>query len=98
MSPGGAFVAQTPAFDIPITFLFDNRQVQAVINADTVILEPGCARLTLLGRTSVSLPRKLAKLREIQVGKRRYTNLHGKPHFANLSDLVTSFGHGEAKR
>ncbi len=97
MSAGGAFVAQTPAFDIPVTFRFENRQVQAVINADTVILEPGCVRLTLLGRTSVPLPRKLAQLREIQIGKRRYTDLHGKPHFANLADLVTSFRHREAK-
>ena len=97
MSPGGTFVAHTPAFDIPVTFRFESRQVQAVIHADTVILDPGGARLTLLGRTSVALPRKLAQLREIQVGQRRYADQPGKPHFANLADLVTAVGHGETK-
>jgi len=97
MSPGGAFAAETPAFDIPVTFRFDNRDVQAIIHADTLILEPGCARLTLLGRASVPLPRKLAQLREIQVGKRRYTEQAGKPHFASLSDLAGTLGQGEAK-
>lgn len=90
MSPGGAFAAEVPAFEIPVMFRFDSRTAHATIVADTAIIEPGRARLTLLGRTSVPLPRKLERLREIQVAPRRATRRLGKAHFASLADLAAA--------
>lgn len=86
MGSDGLFIAETPAFEVPIRFRLEQRSEQALVVADTVIIEPNRAKLILLGRTSIALPRKLSLLREIHVGARPI--LGGKPHFTNLAELV----------
>lgn len=88
MSPGGRFVAEVPAFEIPVAFRFESRTSHATVIADTLILEPSGAKLMLIGRASTPMPRKLSQLREIHVGDRRLVFVRGKPHFPSLGDLV----------
>ena len=90
MSAGGRFVAYLPEFQVPVRFRLSDRTESAAIVADTLILEPGTARLILVGRCSLALPRKITALREIEVGPPKRTRDPGKTHYANLGDAVAA--------
>ena len=90
MSPDGKFVAEVPSFEVPINFRSENTTSSATVVADTLILEPGRAKLILIGRASIALPRRTTQLREINIGERRLVHVHGKPHFTGLGHLVNS--------
>jgi hypothetical protein len=88
MTESGRFVARLPSLDVPVRFFFDGRTESSAVTPDTLILEPDVARLILLGRTSVPLPRKFTALHEIQVGQPKRTLPSGKPHYKDLSEAI----------
>jgi hypothetical protein len=71
MSPSGTFRVRLPSLSVPVRFVFDNRTEGGTILPDTLILEPHHARIVLIGRTSLPLPRKFTRLREVRVGSLR---------------------------
>ena len=89
MSSRGRFVARLPSLRVPLRFLFSDRIESRMVTADTLILEPSDARLILLGRASVALPRQFTALREIRVGlPPRPTG--DKPRFRGLGEAVAA--------
>lgn len=90
MSSGGRFVAYLPALQVPVRFRLNDRVEASSVVTDTLILEPGAARLILVGRCSVALPRKLTALREIEVGRPKRLRDPKKTHFTNLADAVAT--------
>src|SRR5262249_5172240 len=68
LTPEGNFEVTVPKLDFPIVFRFRDRDVGAMPNLDTLIVEPDQRRFLTVWRTSVPLGRKLNALREVVVG------------------------------
>lgn len=90
MSRAGRFVVRVPPLSVPVDFLFDDHKEARTVVPDTLILEPNAARILVTARTSVPLPRKFSRLREIQVGQRRRGIDPRKTRFANLDEALTA--------
>jgi hypothetical protein len=90
MSAGGGFVAYLPVLQVPVRFRLNDRTESCTVVCDTLILEPGAARLILVGRCSVALPRKLTSVREIEVGHPKRSADPKKTHFTNLPDAIAA--------
>jgi hypothetical protein len=96
MSPGGRFVARLPVLDVPVRFMFDERFETSRLLPDTVILEPERQRMMVVGRTSVPLPRKFTRLREVQVGRPRRALTASKPYYKSLSEAIRALRRGRS--
>ncbi len=90
MSQSGRFVVQLPGHAIPVRFLFEDRTEPRTAEADTLILEPGAARIILVARTSLPLPRKFTTLREIEIGTPKRRPTPGIPRFHGLGEAVAA--------
>jgi len=90
MNASGRFDVELPAWTVPVSFLFDDRQVRATLEPDTLILEPGLARAMLIGRARVPLPRKATALKEIEIGPRARSIPAGKRHYRSLGEAVAA--------
>lgn len=90
MSEARRFVVRLPELAVPVRFCFDDRVDAQVATPDTLILQPALRRIVLVARTAVPLGRKLAALREIQVGRPKYRAPRGKRHYAGLAEAVRS--------
>jgi len=91
MTESGTLVFGVPELQVPVAFVFRDRQVESETRLDTLMIEPDQRRVLLTWRTSVPLGRKLHALREIQVGKQtrlQQPSRGGKPHFESINDLV----------
>lgn len=68
MCEEGKFLVRLPALNVSATLLFNDKKMIKNINPDTLVIEPHNKKIILIGRTSVELPRKFTKLREVLVG------------------------------
>lgn len=83
MTPGGALTTTVPRREMPVQFVFRDRDIRVMATLDTLLLEPDRWRMQLTWRASVPLPRKLHALRDVIVGPQP-----SKPHFASLGEFV----------
>jgi hypothetical protein len=88
MSPTSRFVVELPEVAVPIRFFFEDRVESATAVPDTLILEPGFARIIMLARAGRPLGRKLNALREIRVGSQKRTRSIDKPHYPGIEALI----------
>ena len=68
MSDAGRFTVELPPHKPGVRFCFDDHTEHLQPEADTLILEPGRHCIMLTWRVAMPLPRKLNRLREIQIG------------------------------
>ena len=68
MTPEGLWTFRLPTLDIPLRYYFDDRQVEAALRLDTVLVEPDRHRVTLTSRASIRTARNRGHLREIVLG------------------------------
>lgn len=83
MTPAGSLVTAVPQHDMPVQFVFRDRNTRVMATLDTLLLEPDRWRMQLTWRASVPLPRKIHALRDVVVGPQP-----SKPHFASLGEFV----------
>lgn len=92
MTPEGTFEFSVPRFELPLLFRFRDREIEAMPNLDTLIVEPDPRRWLAVWRASVPLGRKLHALREVVVGPRARPKVipmtKGKRHFQSLEELA----------
>ncbi len=68
MTPEGVWRFRLPVLDIPVRLLYEDRQDQAPLRMDTVMLEPDDYRITLTCRLTIQTQRKRGPLREVVLG------------------------------
>ena len=68
MSASGRFTVELPPYRVSVRFCIDDRTERRDTEADTLIVEPSRNRIMLVWRAAMVLPRKLVRLREVQVG------------------------------
>lgn len=66
-----SFEVKLPAVEVPVAFLFRDRDVVQDPNLDTVLLQPDRRRVVLCWRTSIPVGRKFETLRGVMVGRDR---------------------------
>ncbi|PXX58254.1 hypothetical protein SAMN05660489_04694 [Pseudomonas sp. LAMO17WK12:I10] len=90
MNLRGRFVAHLPNLNVPIRFCFQSRSELLTLVADTLTLQPGQDRVVLAGRVSVPLPRKVAALQEVQVGRQLYVEDGSKKRYSGLNEAIAA--------
>jgi hypothetical protein len=92
MTESGLFEARVPRFDIPLVFLFRDRELTTSPKLDTLIVEPDQDRVLAVWRSSVPLGRKIHALREVVVGPQPtavpVAGSNGKRRFGSLEELA----------
>ena len=90
MNESGTFKARLPDFRVPVRFVHLDRVERAVIQPDTLILEPDAGRIILSGRVAVDLPKKVTTLREVHIGPENRPRDPNKRRYAKLSEAVAA--------
>jgi hypothetical protein len=90
MSSSGRFVVRLPALSVPVAFFWDDRVERTTLTPDTLTLIPHRSSVVLVGRTSVRLPRKFVRLREVRVGLQRPISSASKPRYPDLGAAIAA--------
>lgn len=70
MSTTGRFIVTLPQHIATVRFFFHDRTERRVAEPDTLILEPSRSRIIMVARAASTLPRKVNRLREVQIAPR----------------------------
>jgi hypothetical protein len=87
MNAEGKFYVRIPTLKVMANFHFDNKTVKKIVKPDTLIMEPHNNVCIMVGRASVSLPRKFTKLREVKI-EQSGPDVTVKPNYENLSVTI----------
>lgn len=68
VTPDGIWKFQLPKLNVPIWFLYEDRQVECMSKLDTVLIEPDHRRVLLSSRIAVPVERNRPPLREVVLG------------------------------